>query len=538
MTTTTQLTHRASKRGSLHSLLLIGFGAALAFTPTEEIHAGPKGVIHARYLSAPLTIDGRLDDWPLDQFVTIAQHPEFPEVRDSESSFADGNQLVFNLDRIGRFNQTSFLAWTEGERYSDFGSTVYFGYDTKFLYVLAVTIDDVEQAGRDTSEFGSSSELNDGFGLLIDARGDSAECVAQKNFPRFDTGTPHTDDFQITAALNNRFKPAGADANELGARQIAERAGLPSLLAVKGGAVGQYQESLDRAKAVDGQRDIAARHYDDLRAAGAMNPELSDETTRIFSGYILEMRIPFSSGIGFNPDHDMGIELYWRDADGVNDPGHGANDVSWGAWAQSTDFDCTNPSYSLLNAANWAKLVFDGAASIGNLVFKDTNANGLQDPGEPGIDGVRVEVIRCQDNVSLASTTTSDGGLYTFALPPGDYRLKFSGLPANYVFSRSTSSPESDALDSDANADTGLTDCTTLVAGESDPNWNAGIYPLEKPRLRKEGNNLVLTWAGAGTVQHTDSLSGGRPWASIQNAKSPFTITPSTTARFYRVVLP
>jgi hypothetical protein len=535
--TTTHTVHRTPpKRGLFPCQLLLGVSAAALCTQPIESWAGPKGTIHARYLSVSPTMDGRLSDWPLDQYQVIAQHPEFPEVRDSDSSFADGNQLVFSLDRIGRFNQTSFLAWIDGDRYSDFGSSVYFGYDSKFLYVLTVTIDDVAQGGRDTTEFGSSGGLNDGFGLLIDARGDSAECVADRDFPRFNNGTPHTDDFQITAALNNRFKPAGADADEWGARQVIEQAGLPALMAVKGGAVGQYQQALDRSNTSDGQRDIVARHYSDLRAAGALNPELFDESTRIFSGYIIEMRIPFSASIGFVPDHDMGIELFWRDADGTNDPGHGANDVSWGAWAQSSELDCANPRFSLMNAANWAKLVFDGAASIGNMVFRDSNSNGIQDAGELGVDGVRVEVIRCQDNAVMGVTTTSDGGLYSFALQPGDYRLKFSGLPASHVFSPSTPSPNSDALDSDSDPVTGMTACTTLVAGESDSDWDAGIYPLERPQIRRQGNSLVLSWSGQGTVEQTDSLIGGGQWAAVQNAKSPFTIAPSTTYRFYRVV--
>ncbi len=115
-------------------------------------------------------------------------------------------------------------------------------------------------------------------------------------------------------------------------------------------------------------------------------------------------------------------------------------------------------------------------AKIGDLVFNDTNHNGTQDAGEAGVDAVKVELFRCADNGLVASTTSSGGGRYTFTVAPGNYYVKFSGLPAGYVFSPSTAGTASDPTDSDANATTGRTDCTSLAAGENDPTWDGGIY--------------------------------------------------------------
>ncbi len=115
-------------------------------------------------------------------------------------------------------------------------------------------------------------------------------------------------------------------------------------------------------------------------------------------------------------------------------------------------------------------------ASVGNFVWNDTNANGMQDSGEPGVDGVVVSLFRCSDNGLVGTTTTTGGGLYSFTVSPGDYYVKFSNLPPGFVFSPSTASGASDPADSDANPGTGKTDCTTLVSGENDLTWDAGIY--------------------------------------------------------------
>lgn len=115
-------------------------------------------------------------------------------------------------------------------------------------------------------------------------------------------------------------------------------------------------------------------------------------------------------------------------------------------------------------------------ASIGNRVWNDLNANGIQDAGEQGVDGVKVQLYRCSDNSLVETDITSGGGIYGFTVAPGDYYVKFSNLPSGYVFSPSTPGSSSDETDSDANPSNGITDCTTLTAGENDLTWDAGIY--------------------------------------------------------------
>src|SRR6185312_7035096 len=75
---------------------------------------------------------------------------------------------------------------------------------------------------------------------------------------------------------------------------------------------------------------------------------------------------------------------------------------------------------------------YRGTASVGDRVWLDSNANGVQDVGEPGINGVTVQLLDSGSNV-IATTTTAGDGLYTFAnLLGGTYsvRVVASSLPA------------------------------------------------------------------------------------------------------------
>jgi hypothetical protein len=80
-----------------------------------------------------------------------------------------------------------------------------------------------------------------------------------------------------------------------------------------------------------------------------------------------------------------------------------------------------------------------GAGSLGDTVWFDVNANGVQDAGEPGIPGVTVALTwfgpdglpGTPDDVTL-TTTTDASGSYSFTnLPIGSYSVALGGgLPA------------------------------------------------------------------------------------------------------------
>ena len=74
--------------------------------------------------------------------------------------------------------------------------------------------------------------------------------------------------------------------------------------------------------------------------------------------------------------------------------------------------------------------------SIGNFVWKDTNNNGLQDSGEPGIAGVNVQLKN--GSTVLATTTTNSQGFYQFnGVCAGTYTVTVLNPPSGYTASPS-----------------------------------------------------------------------------------------------------
>jgi SdrD B-like domain len=117
----------------------------------------------------------------------------------------------------------------------------------------------------------------------------------------------------------------------------------------------------------------------------------------------------------------------------------------------------------LVNATVSAGLV--GAYTVGDTVWSDDNGNGLLDPGETGLPGVRVDLLDETRRV-LDRAVTSGSGQFTFAnLPAGSYQLRFRPPAKDLVFT-SAWTGTNPAVDSDADAD-GLTGAVTL--GEDNP---------------------------------------------------------------------
>ncbi len=100
---------------------------------------------------------------------------------------------------------------------------------------------------------------------------------------------------------------------------------------------------------------------------------------------------------------------------------------------------------------------FYNLAKIGNFVFNDLDADGVQDVGEPGIDGVAVALM--QGTTEVGTTQTSGGGFYSFDVVPGTYSVKFT-KPATY----SNVSP-TDATADDSDSDGLTTAEVTVISG-------------------------------------------------------------------------
>lgn len=101
-----------------------------------------------------------------------------------------------------------------------------------------------------------------------------------------------------------------------------------------------------------------------------------------------------------------------------------------------------------------------GRGSIGDFIFYDTNQNGTQDIGEPGIPGVRLFLCAaaaptCDAGSALATVWSSNGGdgnapgAYQFhQLAPGSYQVAVdaSTLPSGLTAAHLTSDPDADGV--------------------------------------------------------------------------------------------
>ena len=112
---------------------------------------------------------------------------------------------------------------------------------------------------------------------------------------------------------------------------------------------------------------------------------------------------------------------------------------------------------------------------IGDYVWFDSNNNGVQDATEQGVPGVTVSLLNASNTI-IATTVTDANGNYRFVnLADATYSVKFSNLPAGFVFSPKDLGGN-DNLDSDADPVTGVTGTYTITAGNTNLTVDAGIY--------------------------------------------------------------
>ncbi|MFO1521373.1 MAG: SdrD B-like domain-containing protein [Kiritimatiellia bacterium] len=116
------------------------------------------------------------------------------------------------------------------------------------------------------------------------------------------------------------------------------------------------------------------------------------------------------------------------------------------------------------------------ASLIGDFVWRDTNRNGIQDSGEPGVAGVTVRIYRSSDNTLLGTKTTDAQGRYSFVEPTGSYYVVFTA-PSGYAFT-SQDAGGNDAVDSDANTSTGRSHTFSVPLNGNDLTIDAGLICL------------------------------------------------------------
>ena len=140
------------------------------------------------------------------------------------------------------------------------------------------------------------------------------------------------------------------------------------------------------------------------------------------------------------------------------------------------------------------------ASAIGDRVWDDLNANGIQDDGEPDIEGMTVTLsgTDVDGNAITASTVTDADGHYLFAdLPSGTYTVTFDKEwvgENGYAFTVRNAGTDA-SLDSNADPDTGIAAAITLGANEQRLDVDAGLVRV------RGGLVIVKDLAGAGAAQ-------------------------------------
>ncbi|MBP2475567.1 phosphatidate phosphatase APP1 [Crossiella equi] len=144
--------------------------------------------------------------------------------------------------------------------------------------------------------------------------------------------------------------------------------------------------------------------------------------------------------------------------------------------AKDSDADpatgCTAPT--TLNIDKPEDLTLDAGLvppvnQLGDYVWIDTNKNGQQDAPEPGVEGVKVTLLK-GDGTQAGTTTTDKGGKYLFTdLPDGSYQVCFDlkNLPAAVGdYALTSNNTGADETDSDADPVTGCTPVVQLGQGK------------------------------------------------------------------------
>jgi len=112
---------------------------------------------------------------------------------------------------------------------------------------------------------------------------------------------------------------------------------------------------------------------------------------------------------------------------------------------------------------------------LGNRVWADSNADGIQSPEEQGVGGVCVNLYD-EHGELLQQTSTDSNGYYGFNVEAGTYFIEFV-KPDGWKFTKPNVGYEEN--DSDAGQDLGRTDAIHVEADTRQV--DAGLMPLVKP---------------------------------------------------------
>lgn len=196
--------------------------------------------------------------------------------------------------------------------------------------------------------------------------------------------------------------------------------------------------------------------------------------------------------------------------------------------------------HSVRGWRSWAGALLLAGATItahghhlGDRVWLDANRNGLQDAGEPGINGVTVELYDCPTgNLIAAQVTHNNGtvdGFYMFGENEVRDRTVYVRflLPAGYSFTVQGSDDSLlgvDEIDSDANPATGQTVCTSIYCAPAEDylhcqqdQWDAGLVLNQSNEFDNPGTGTPGYWKNHPEAWPVSSITiGGVTYTKAQ----------------------
>lgn len=161
------------------------------------------------------------------------------------------------------------------------------------------------------------------------------------------------------------------------------------------------------------------------------------------------------------------------------------------------------------------------ASSVGDFVWFDADRDGIQDPGEVGVEGVVVILTPIDvggGRVKQDTMVTDENGFYLFDVEEGAYKLTFL-TSEDYRFTTPDASAATEATDSDVNRETMMTEIFFIPEGVDSLTFDAGLVFAPTASGLPVCNCLDnATTADNGQFEETIAIDGqpGDTWEVIQ----------------------
>ena len=164
-------------------------------------------------------------------------------------------------------------------------------------------------------------------------------------------------------------------------------------------------------------------------------------------------------------------------------------------------------------------------SAIGDRVFNDANANGIQDDGNGGVGGVTVDlfstgadsVIGGGDDTLIATTTTDSAGHYQFTgVQAGNDYVHFHLAPG-FRFSPPLQGSNR-SLDSDPDPTTGNTAAFNVLANSFNESIDAGMFQSNvhiDDIIHAEGNTGFTAYIFTVTISPVSSTTVNVPFTTV-----------------------